>query len=111
MCPPNRTAERRYPPPAPDPGSEPWVPLEELLAATDQELLARHGRFYLPDRDPNILRRNALLAWGNVAARRPSGERVSPASESLIRSYGNHPDATLRDTAAWALHRAGLANR
>ena len=30
----------------------------DVLAATDAELLARHGRWYLHDRDPRWLRRS-----------------------------------------------------
>src|SRR5690606_36565362 len=37
------------------------VDLLALLAATDEELLDRHGRWYVPRRDPQYLRRNALV--------------------------------------------------
>ena len=40
--------------------------LPELLAASDQDLLDRHGRWYIAGRDPRHLRRNALLAWYGV---------------------------------------------
>jgi len=37
-----------------------------LLSATDDELLTDYGRWYIPDRDPDYLRRNALVVLGNV---------------------------------------------
>ena len=51
--------------------------------------------------------RNALLAWGNVAARRG----ISPSSEScdLVRRFVDHHDMSVRDAAVWAWKRAGLA--
>ena len=76
VCPPNRLTERRDEPAPTPPGRgrglgrdrpEAWVPLLDLLAADDATLLARHGRWYIPRRDPRYLRRNALVALGNVA--------------------------------------------
>ena len=56
VCPPNRRKVRRAAPdgrgdavPVGDPARA-WVPLLDLLAASDEELLARHGRWYVPDR-------------------------------------------------------------
>jgi epoxyqueuosine reductase len=79
-----------------------WVDLLSLLAADDAELLDRFGRWYLADRDPRWLRRNALVALGNVAD--PSDERVS----AVLRQYLLHDDAVLRAHAAWAAARLGL---
>ena len=42
-----------------------------LLGASDDELLAAYGRWYLADRDPRWIRRNALVVLGNIAG--PSG--------------------------------------
>ena len=44
---------------------------------------ARHGRWYVPRRDPRYLRRNALVALGNVAAGHDA--RVSAALSALRR--------------------------
>ncbi len=46
--------------------SEGGVDVIGLLGATDEQLLAAYGRWYIPDRDPDYLRRNALVVLGNV---------------------------------------------
>ena len=56
--------------PAPAPT---FVDVVELLGASDDELMARHGRWYIPRRDPRYLRRNALVVLGNVGLRRRPG--------------------------------------
>ncbi|HEY4331947.1 MAG TPA: tRNA epoxyqueuosine(34) reductase QueG, partial [Ilumatobacteraceae bacterium] len=48
------------------PALQAWAPLLHLLGADDQDLLATYGRWYLADRNPVWLRRNALVALGNV---------------------------------------------
>jgi len=93
VCPPNRRAG------ATTSTSSAGVDVIELLSSDDETLLARHGRWYIPDRDPRYLRRNALVVLGNTAA---PGDRA--AAETLER-YGNHPDAMLRSHAAWAADR------
>ncbi|MBK5224663.1 MAG: tRNA epoxyqueuosine(34) reductase QueG, partial [Acidimicrobiia bacterium] len=80
VCPPNRLAERQDVGGAtsvPDEGLEPWVQLLDLLTADDATLIERHGRWYIPRRDPQHLRRNALVALGNVAD--PHDRRVVEA--------------------------------
>jgi epoxyqueuosine reductase len=99
VCPPNRSADRDRP--APTTGGSPWVPLLELLAATDDELLARHGRWYVADRQPRWLRRNALVALGNV------GDPASPAVRTCLRRHLASGDAMLRAHAVWAARRLG----
>ena len=101
MCPPNRADERRRPSPAPGPAAQPWVELLDLLAATDAELLDRHGRWYLAGRQPRWLRRNALVALGNVAD--PADGRVVAALAAHLR----HADPVLRAHAVWAARRLG----
>jgi epoxyqueuosine reductase len=78
-----------------------WVSLVDLLAVDDQTLLARHGRWYLAGRDPRWLRRNALIAVGNVAD--PADPDVSAA---LARYLGDR-DPMLRAHAVWACRRLG----
>ena len=66
----------------------------EILGLDDATLLDRYGHFYLPDRRPRILRRNALIAAGNDR---------SPDLEPVVIGYLGHPDWLLRAHAAWAV--------
>ena len=72
--------------------------LGSILHASDRTLLIRFGHWFIPDRDPGIVRRNALIAAGNSS------------SMALIRPvalYAGHPDWVLRAHAVWALGRIG----
>lgn len=100
VCPPNRRDDRR-PAPAPGPAAEPWVDLLDLLGATDAELLDRHGRWYVPRRQPRYLRRNALVALANTASGQ-DGRVLSALAQILA---GDEP--MLRRHAAWAARRLG----
>jgi epoxyqueuosine reductase len=102
VCPPNRrlrgnseSAESA------EASVEAWVPLLGLLAATDDELLARHGRWYIPQRNPRWLRRNALVALGNCA------DGADPAVADALRCVLAGNDAVLRAHAVWAAARLG----
>jgi epoxyqueuosine reductase len=102
VCPPNRRAERHDPDPvAAGVGAEPTVDLLAMLAASDEELLARHGRWYVPRRQPRYLRRNALVALGNVA------DAADPAVAQALRRALAETDAIVRSHAVWAAHRLG----
>ena len=76
----------------------PVVSLAEWLDRDPGELVEEFDRLYVPKNDGRWLRRNALIAAGNVggAALRPSIER-EVASE----------DPVLADAASWALARMG----
>jgi epoxyqueuosine reductase len=107
VCPPNRRERRRASPdgsgarvPEGDPDRA-WVPLLELLAASDQDLLHRHGRWYVARRDPVHLRRNALVVLGNV------GEGTDPRVRGALASALVHPQALVRAHAVWAARRLG----
>jgi epoxyqueuosine reductase len=114
VCPPNRRAV-----PAPgDPPGEASVDVIELLTASDAELLARHGRWYVPRRDPNYLRRNALVVLGNSGRSRPPGG-YDEIDDVLVRHLRG-PDDLLAAHATWAalrldradlLEAAGVAGR
>jgi epoxyqueuosine reductase len=75
----------------------------ELLDADDDTLLDRHGRWYLADRNPVWLRRNALIVIGNTAD--PADDRV----RSVLARYRGHPDPMLREHADWAAERLGIS--
>lgn len=96
VCPPNRRADRDVDPASAD-GDDAWVPLVDLLAASDDELLARHGRWYIPRREPRWLRRNALVALGNV------GRGDDPAVVATLDRYATGDDDVLAEHARWAL--------
>jgi epoxyqueuosine reductase len=103
VCPPNRRAERDGILPGHDEvdAGDAWVPLLELLAASDGELLERHGRWYIAGRDPRWLRRNALVALGNV------GDGADPAVAAALRAALAGDDPMLREHAVWAAERLG----
>ena len=105
VCPPNRLELRRASPggsgdpvPVGDP-EQAWVPVLAVLEADDATLLARHGRWYIPKRDPNYLRRNALVVLGNI------GDGQDPAVRQALRDALAHPVALVRAHAVWAARR------
>jgi epoxyqueuosine reductase len=66
VCPWNRGIERRRAT-APLPAdAEPHVSLRDWLEADGDELIRRYDRLFVPRNDPRHLRRNALLAAGNL---------------------------------------------
>jgi epoxyqueuosine reductase len=81
------------------------VDLLALLAATDAELLAAHGRWYIAGRDPRYLRRNALVALGNI------GDAGDPATVATIDTWVRSDDGLLAEHARWAADRLGHADR
>lgn len=101
VCPPNRRLDRKGPAPAAGDDAEPVVDLLGILAASDDELLARHARWYIPRRQPRYLRRNALVALGNVAG--PADPEVRRA---MARTLAD-PDPIVRGHAVWAARRLG----
>lgn len=98
-CPPALRAERRADPAAPDDVA--WVDLVALATATDAEILERHGRWYIHDRQPRWVRRNAVVALGN------SGRADDPAVRAALTAALDGDDEVLREHAAWALDRLG----
>jgi epoxyqueuosine reductase len=103
VCPINRLADRKSPPPPPEGADARWVDLLDLLGATDEELLAAHGRWYIPNRDPRYLRRNALVALGNV------GDGLDPDVEHALRTWLRSDDPLLVEHAEWAARELGRA--
>jgi epoxyqueuosine reductase len=99
VCPINRRALRADPAPPAEAGSEPAVDVLELLAASDEELLARWGRWYIAERDPAHLRRNALLVLGNV------GSGDDPRVVDALRAALVDPRPVVRAHAVWAAAR------
>jgi epoxyqueuosine reductase len=101
VCPPNRRADDAHPPAAAEPGAVAEVPVLGLLELTDDEVLARHGRWYIPGRDPDHVRRNALVVLGNTA------RSDDPAVAATLARHLRHANPVLRSHAAWACRRLG----
>jgi epoxyqueuosine reductase len=78
-----------------------WVPLVDMLEASDESLLQSYGRWYLADRNPIWLRRNALIALGNV------GDGTDACVAALLQRYLVHSEPMLRAHAVWAAARLG----
>jgi epoxyqueuosine reductase len=74
------------------------VDLSALLTADDTTLLDGAEHWFIPRRDPDYIRRNALIALGNTGGLEHLG---------LLEGYLHHRRATLRTHAAWALGRIG----
>ena len=78
-----------------------WVDVVELLEMDDDELLGTVDWWYVAERNPDWVRRNALIVVGNTG---------NPRSESVrrvMRRYVEHPDPLLRAHAVWACARLG----
>ena len=96
VCPWNRGIEkRRAGEPLPT-DAEPHVSLVEWLQADGDELARRYDRLFVPRNDPRYLRRNALVALGNV------GE---PEHRPALQHFREDADPVLREHADWALER------
>jgi epoxyqueuosine reductase len=100
VCPWNRGVEKRRRAEQRSSGPDGRVSLADWLARDGRDLVAEFDRLYVPRNDPRWLRRNALVAAGNVGA-----AALAPA----VGRYANDPDPVLSDAASWAL--AGIADR
>jgi epoxyqueuosine reductase len=92
-CPWNRGVEKRR---SGKPTAEPLISLVDWLEADGDELIERYGRLYVPRNDPRWLRRNALIAAGNVGG---------AAERAAVEPYARDGDPVLREHAEWALAR------
>jgi epoxyqueuosine reductase len=95
VCPWNRGIERRRAGEPLPPDADASVSLVEWLEA-DRELVERFDRLYVPRNDPRYLRRNALVAAGNVG-----GEHERAAVTHLAEDE----DELVAEHARWALAR------
>jgi epoxyqueuosine reductase len=96
VCPWNRGIEKRRDGALPRAAVEPHVSLVDWLRADPGELRRRYARLYVPRDDGRWLRRNALVAAGNVGRER---ERAA------VEPYLEDGDELLREHASWALAR------
>jgi epoxyqueuosine reductase len=97
VCPWNRGVEKRRED-APLDGAQPTVSLRHWLEEGDSELIAEFERLYVPRNDARWLRRNALIAAGNVGS-----DDLRPSLERHLRG----DDPMLCEAASWALDRLG----
>ena len=98
VCPWNRGIEkrRRGEEVAASAGGDGRVSLADWLQSDGEDLAAQFDRLYVPRNDPRWLRRNALIAAGNVGT-----EALVPS----IRRHAADPDPIVSDSAEWALAR------
>ena len=101
VCPPNRRVDRTVAATPAGASAQVTVDVVDLLEAGDDELLARHGRWYIPRREARYLRRNALVVLGNVA------DAQDPRVVSALRRALASPDELVRAHAVWAARRLG----
>jgi len=96
VCPWNRGIEKRRQDVSPPADATPVVSLVDWLERDGEELVAETDRLYVPRNDPRWLRRNALVAAGNVG---------TPDLVPAVERYVGDDDPMLRHTAVWALER------
>jgi hypothetical protein len=72
------------------------LPLPELLAISDEELLERFSWWYVPRRHGRFLRRNLLVAAGNSS---------EPEALDSIEAHLTHRSSMIRAHATWAMAR------
>jgi epoxyqueuosine reductase len=95
VCPWNRGVEKRRRSVDPD-GPTGLVSLVDWLQRDGEALVRDLDRLYVPRNDPRWLRRNALVAAGNVG---------SPKLAPLVHRYVDDVDPILDETARWATAR------
>jgi epoxyqueuosine reductase len=100
VCPWNRGVEKRRTGDALPADAQPVVSLVDWLERDGDELAVELDRLYVPRNDPAWLRRNALVALGNVGA---------DSAEELVRRYVDDPEPAVRAAARRVL--ASIAER
>jgi epoxyqueuosine reductase len=96
VCPWNRGVEKRRADSSLPAGAEPHVSLVDWLDADGDDLIRRYDRLYVPGNDARYLRRNALVALGNVAG---------PEHRAVAESFAEGEDQLVRAHANWAVAR------
>jgi epoxyqueuosine reductase len=96
VCPWNRGVEKRLSGTQLSAGSTPTVSLRDWLERDGDDLVHELDRLYVPRNDARWLRRNALVAAGNVGG---------PDLVAVVDRFLADDDPVLSDAAAWALAR------
>jgi epoxyqueuosine reductase len=94
VCPWNRGVQRRRAEEAEHDGAH--VDLVDWLESDGRALVGAFDRLYVPRNDERWLRRNALVALGNVGG---------PEHELLLERWAEDGDPMVSEHAAWALDR------
>ena len=81
-----------------------WVSVMSILKDDDQTLLKNFKAWYIADRDPKWIRRNALIILGNV------GDAFDENTQSILKRYLSDSEPILRAHAVWATARLGLTH-
>ncbi len=79
-----------------------WTSVATILSVDDETLLNNFNAWYIADRDPKWLRRNALIILGNV------GDASDESTKSILKRYLIDSEPILRAHAVWATARLGL---
>ena len=79
-----------------------WTSVATILSVDDETLLKNFNAWYIADRDPKWLRRNALIILGNV------GDASDESTKSILKRYLIDSEPILRAHAVWATARLGL---
>jgi epoxyqueuosine reductase len=96
VCPWNRGIEKRRAGSSAPAGSQPHVRLADWLRGDAAALAEEYDRLYVPRNDPRYLRRNALVALGNIGG---------PEDAVVAEGFLDDEDELLREQAEWALAR------
>jgi epoxyqueuosine reductase len=96
VCPWNRGVEKRRAAVELPDAAEPHVRLVDWLREDGDALRERYERLYVPRNDARYLRRNALVALGNVG---------TPEDTSLAEPFLANGDELLHEQAGWAVTR------
>ena len=98
VCPPSRRGaiDRSHP------DERATVDALELLTVRDDAVLGLVGSWYVADRNPRWVRRNALIVLGNSGV-------VNDDVVSVLARYLHGDDPLLREHAQWAARRLGIA--
>ncbi|HWG55616.1 MAG TPA: tRNA epoxyqueuosine(34) reductase QueG, partial [Gaiellaceae bacterium] len=96
VCPWNRGVEKRHADADLPVDADAVVSLVEWLESDERELAARFDRLYVPRNDGRLLRRNAVVAAGNVGG---------PRERAAVARLADDEDELVREHARWALRR------
>jgi len=100
VCPPNAAQADG---PAAEPDADPEIDVLWILEASDEDLMTRVGRWYIAKRDPDVVRRTALVILGNT------GSADDEAVRSTLERYRTCGNELLEEHAEWAATELGLA--